>query len=459
MNISQLLRFYHITDYSLKTIMKEPKVSVGIVNAQKIQFRLNDMYSVGGSNIYGEQEAEYKDGNIVWQGNTYEQLVFCPETADGSFSLHDVTIGINFHWERKETQTFRGTLKLIVTEDKLCAINILPVEEYLASVISSEMNASAPLEFLKAHAVISRSWLIAQIRKRTMDKEDKKDRQTPNSDSDELIVRWYDQESHSLFDVCADDHCQRYQGITRISPDSAVPAVESTRGEVLTHEGKICDARFSKCCGGITEEYETCWEDSHKPYLIAQRDTESQEATLPTDSEARTEQWIRESPDAFCNTTDREILGQILNNYDQETENFYRWTTEYSQEEISQLICRKLGTDLGRILDMQPIKRGKSGRISLLRIIGEKHSVTIGKELEIRRVLSEKHLLSSAFIIESEYTSPADKVPARFRLRGAGWGHGVGLCQIGAAVMGNRGYKYDEILMHYYHGSRIERIY
>lgn len=458
MNISQLLRFYHITDHIVsKLIMKEPKVSVGIVNAQKIQFRLNAMYSVGEDQIYGEQEAEYKDGHIVWQGNTYEQLVFCPETADGSFSLSDVTIGINFHWERKETQTFRGTLKLIVAEDELCAINILPVEEYLKSVISSEMNASAPPEFLKAHAVISRSWLIAQIRRRMTDKEDKKECRTP--DSDELIVRWYDQESHSLFDVCADNHCQRYQGITRISSDSAVPAVESTRGEALTYEGEICDARFSKCCGGITEEYETCWEDSHKPYLIAQSDSEHQEAALPTDSEEQTEQWIKESPDAFCNTTDREILRQILNNYDQETEDFYRWTVEYSQEEISQLICRKLGIDLGQILDMQPIKRGKSGRISLLRIIGEKRSVTVGKELEIRRVLSEKHLLSSAFVIEREYCSPADKAPAKFRLRGAGWGRGVGLCQIGAAVMGNRGYKYDEILMHYYHGSRIERIY
>ncbi|MCM1312243.1 MAG: SpoIID/LytB domain-containing protein [Bacteroides sp.] len=440
--------------------MKEPKVSVGIVHAHKIQFRLNSTYYAEGNKTGGEQEAECKNGHVAWNGKLYEELVFNPETEASSFSISDVTIGINFHWERKEAQTFRGALKLVVTENKLCAINILPVEEYLKSVVSSEMNAAASVEFLKAHAVISRSWLIAQMEKRQASrKESKKKAESRQIESDSLIVRWYDQENHSLFDVCADDHCQRYQGITRISKKNAVEAVENTRGEVLTFQNEICDARFAKCCGGITELFGTCWEDGQKPYLIAKRDSQDNQASLPLPNEEEMAEWIRESPDAFCNTADTEILQQVLNSYDLETKDFYRWTVEYTQEEISQLICRKLGMDFGRILDMVPIQRGRSGRISLLAIIGEKHRINIGKELEIRRVLSENHLKSSAFIVEKEYAPTNDRVPSKFKIKGAGWGHGVGLCQIGAAVMGSRGYKYDEILMHYYHGSRIRKMY
>lgn len=320
---------------------------------------------------------------------------------------------------------FLGTLRLIVESDKITAINQLPVEQYLASVISSEMKATAGLELLKAHAVISRSWLLAQM-KRRQDNSEKKDGFFSFVKKDDELIRWYDREDHTNFDVCADDHCQRYQGITKQTSKAVEQALEATRGCILCYGDEICDARFSKCCGGVTEEFQYCWEDTPKPYLISVEDP-------------------------FCNTNDREVLSQVLNDYDLETNDFYRWTVEYTVDELSQLVNEKLKDDFGTITDLIPVERGKSGRIWKLKIVGTKKTMTIGKELEIRRALSETHLYSSAFDVE--------KTSNGFRLNGKGWGHGVGLCQIGAAVMGQQGYKYKEILLHYYRGAEIKKIY
>ena len=410
---------------------KEPTVNVGIVSAQKIVFTLNVPYVAKGAEITGEQTVEFSEGGILWRGQQYSQLVFTPQSPDASFSLRDVTIGVNFHWERKQTQTFNGSLRLVVESDQITAINELPVERYLTSVISSEMSATSSLELLKAHAVISRSWLLAQMEKRR--------RQSAGSNSffsfikkDNELIRWYDREDHTIFDVCADDHCQRYQGITNADNPSVVEAVRQTRGQILMFDGEICDARFSKCCGGQTEEFQYCWEDTPKPYLVS-------------------------VPCPYCHTHDRHILSQVLNDYDQETPDFYRWTVEYTQEELTELVNRKLKMDLGDILDLVPVERGKSGRIWKLKIVGSKRSFTIGKELEIRRTLSETHLYSSAF--EVEKIASSSEAEARFLLHGRGWGHGVGLCQIGAAVMGEQGNNYNEILLYYYRGAEIKNIY
>ena len=404
---------------------KEPDVTVGIISADKISFSLNKPYIAKGEMITGEQTVEFSEGGIRWRGTLYRELTFTPQADDASFSVKDVTIGVNFHWERKETQTFEGTLRLVVEADKIVAINELPVEKYLTSVISSEMSATSSPEFLKAHAVISRSWLLAQMEKR---------RQHENGENsffsftkkDDEIIRWYDREDHTIFDVCADDHCQRYQGITKATSPHVAEAIHETRGQILTYDGEICDARFSKCCGGETEEFQYCWEDTPKPYLTSFHDP-------------------------YCDTTDKHILSQVLNDYDQETPDFYRWTVEYTREELSELVCRKLKEDFGEITDLIPIARGKSGRIWKLKIVGTKKTLTIGKELEIRRALSETHLYSSAFDVE--------KQGDRFILHGKGWGHGVGLCQIGAAVMGEQGKRYDEILLFYYRGAEIQKIY
>ena len=404
---------------------EEPNVSVGIVSGQKIQFALNAPYTAKGETIQGPQCVEFSEGGILWRGNQYRELTFTPATADASFSLSDVTIGVNFHWERKETQTFLGTLRLVVENDQITAINELPVEKYLASVISSEMKATAGLELLKAHAVISRSWLLAQMRRRE-DSQQQKNGFFSFIKKDDELIRWYDREDHTIFDVCADDHCQRYQGITKQTSSNVEQALKATRGQILCYGDDICDARFSKCCGGVTEEFQYCWEDDPKPYLVSVEDP-------------------------FCNTDNKEVLSQVLNDYDLETNDFYRWTVEYSVDEISRLIREKLKDDFGQITDLIPLERGKSGRIWKLKIVGTKKTFTIGKELEIRRALSESHLYSSAFDVE--------KTPTGFRLHGRGWGHGVGLCQIGAAVMGQQGYKYDEILLHYYQNAEIKRIY
>ena len=413
------------TLHSPLSTQKEPSVSVGIVSAEKIAFTLNASYTAKGETLTGNQEVEFCEGGILWRGNQYRELTFTPQSDEASFSLHDVTIGVNFHWERKETQVFSGSLRLVVEADKIVAINELPVERYLTSVISSEMSATASKEFLKAHAVISRSWLLAQMEKR---------KQLDNGGGaffsfikkDDELIRWYDREDHTIFDVCADDHCQRYQGITKQSSPAVEQAISETRGQILAYGDEICDARFSKCCGGETEEFQYCWEDTPKPYLVSFHDP-------------------------YCNTNDKNILAQVLNDYDQETIDFYRWTVEYTQEELSELINRKLKDDFGTITDLIPVERGKSGRIWKLKIVGTKKTFSIGKELEIRRALSETHLLSSAFDVE--------KQGDRFILHGKGWGHGVGMCQIGAAVMGEQGKTYDEILLFYYRNAEIQKLY
>ena len=438
---------------------KEPEVKVGIVSGQKIHFSLNKPYLAKGETVIGEQEVEFSEGGVLWNGNQYSSLTFHPQSADASFSLSDVTIGVNFHWERKETQTFLGTLRFVVESDKICAINELPVEKYLESVISSEMSATSSLELLKAHAVISRSWLLAQMKKRR-DVAESGNNFFSFTKKEDMLIRWYDREDHTIFDVCADDHCQRYQGITKETSPHVAEAIRQTKGQVLLDGDEICDARFSKCCGGVTEEFQYCWEDTPKNYLTAVRDIAlGIESTLPNlTNEEEAEKWIRFNPPAFCNTQDKRILSQVLNDYDQETVDFYRWKVTLTQEKLQQLIADRLKMDLGSILDMKSVERGTSGRISKLQIIGTEKTFTIGKELEIRRTLSDSHLLSSAFIVD-KYDIDEQGVPQRFELIGAGWGHGVGLCQIGAAVMGEEGYLYDAILLHYYQGAEIKKLY
>ena len=445
---------------------KQPNVNVGIVSGQKIHFSLNKPYLAKGEMVTGEQEVAFSEGGILWNGNQYSSLTFHPQSADASFSLSDVTIGVNFHWERKETQTFLGTLHFVVESDKICAINELPVERYLESVISSEMSATSSLELLKAHAVISRSWLLAQMKKR---------REVAESGNnffsfvkkDDQLIRWYDREDHTIFDVCADDHCQRYQGITKETSPHVAEAIRQTKGQILMDGDDICDARFSKCCGGVTEEFQYCWEDTPKNYLSSVRDIiqgvksvgSAAPAPLPSlQDEAAADAWIRSNPPAFCNTTDKKILSQVLNDYDQETADFYRWKVTLTQEKLKQLLDEKLKMNFGDILDLQAEERGKSGRISKLRIVGTEKTFVIGKELEIRRALSDTHLYSSAFVVD-RCDIDEKGVPQRFDIIGAGWGHGVGLCQIGAAVMGEEGFDYDAILLHYYQGAEIKKVY
>ena len=437
-------------------IITQPNVSVGIVSGREIKFCLNANYVAEGMPSAGKQTVSFSENGVLWNGKTYRQLEFLPQSDEASFSLYDVTIGVNFHWERKETQTFLGKLKFIVNGNSVCAVNELPVERYLESVISSEMSATSSLELLKAHAVISRSWLLVQMQNR------RKGETTAHVAASEIqgngeLIRWYDREDHTLFDVCADDHCQRYQGITKETSAHVAEAIRQTAGQVLTDEDEICDARFSKCCGGETEEFQYCWENLRKPYLVALRDAPQQEA-LDLTVEANADRWIRSSPESFCNTRDAKVLSQVLNNYDQETSDFYRWRVEYTQEQVQQLLTEKLGIDFGAVVDLIPVERGTSGRLSKLRIVGEKLTLVIGKELEIRCALSKSHLYSSAFVVDA-LDRNEQGIPKRFDLIGAGWGHGVGLCQIGAAVMGERGYSYKEILLHYYPGAIIKQIY
>ena len=435
----------------------EPNVQVGILSSEKIHFVLNGDYVAKGEVITGSQDVAFSEGGILWNGSLYRELTFSPDSPGASFSLDGVTIGVNFHWQRQETQTFLGTLKLVVEADKVCVINCVPVEDYLVSVISSEMKATSSLEFLKAHSVISRSWLLAQIKRRHSQDAGGSGFFSFVKKDDELI-RWYDRDDHTIFDVCADDHCQRYQGITKAVNAHVEEAVRETRGQILMYGDDICDARFSKCCGGITEEFQYCWEDNPQPYLVALKDNDDQQSAMPdlTD-EAEAERWIRSCPEAYCNTDDKRILSQVLNDYDQETSDFYRWRVEYTQEQLSALVYDKLKIDFGKIIDLVPVERGRSGRICKLKIVGTKRTFTIGKELEIRRALSDTHLYSSAFVVDKLGVDGG--VPSRFVITGAGWGHGVGLCQIGAAVMGERGCRYDEILLHYYKGAEIRKIY
>lgn len=437
-----------------------PRVRVGIMNEPQVDFVLFGDYRVdGGDAVTGAQSAEATaDGKVKWGDRVADTVTFEPiDAASGFFELKDVTIGVNFHWERKENQRFGGALHLIVEHGRLTAVNVLPVEDYLLSVISSEMSATASLELLKAHAVISRSWLLAQIDKNKRITEAHEDYKAVEEGGDDEMIKWYDREDHVNFDVCADDHCQRYQGITRQSTERVRDAIKATWGEVLTYGGELCDARFSKCCGGVYEEFENCWEPKHYDYLEARRDDDDEMNFPDLTTEAAAEEWILTSPKSHCNTTDVQILSQVLNNYDQETTDFYRWTVEYTQDELAALILRRSGIDYGQILDLQPVARGTSGRLYKLKIVGTKKTLTIGKELEIRRTLSPSHLYSSAFIVERHDVT--DGVPGKFVLRGAGWGHGVGLCQIGAAVMGEKGYNYKEILLHYFINANITTLY
>ena len=432
------------------------RLEVGIMSGQEIEFEII-------SDGAGRQKVEYSAGRISYNGVLYDELVFEAQTeatmfAEPSFVLYGVTIGVDFHWERKVTQKFAGTLKFIVDGDKVTAVNIVGVEDYLLSVISSEMKASAGLEFLKAHAVISRSWVMAQMEHRgktarsvaepveatdvakvtsacsvTGESAPETPRAASSVTEEDEYIKWFDHDDHTLFDVCADDHCQRYQGLTMAVGDTVRKAIDQTWGLVLTSEGRICDARFSKCCGGRMEIFSTCWEDKDYPYLQPLPDTPD---------------W-KEGGDVFCDTNDNTILSQVLNDYDLETKDFYRWTAEYSRAEVSDLVRKRSGIDFGTIRDLVPIERGPSGRLKRLKVVGDKRTMVIGKELIIRRWLSESHLKSSAFEIKW--------VGDRLVLDGAGWGHGVGLCQIGAAVMAAKGYTFDQILPHYYPGSKLER--
>ncbi len=437
---------------------REPEIRIGIMKAASIRLTLQTPYS-DGQNIWNGDVEVHTDGNgnILWNGKSLNKLTLTP-SGEGRLTLHDVTIGKEFHWERNEDQIFSGSMEFITESGQVWAINRLPVEEYLKSVISSEMSPSAPLEFLKAHAVISRSWVLAQIQDR---------RNKPTADNSSIngqapdgqrLIRWYDHDQHQLFDVCADDHCQRYQGLSRIDNPNAVKAVRDTYAETLVSDGYLCDARFSKCCGGISEQFETCWQDTHKPYLAPVRDASFSDTSFPdlTD-EGEAEKWIRSTPQSFCSKPSPGVLRQVLNSYDRETTGFYRWKVQYSADELSELFARKSGLDIGRIISIKPLKRGPSGRIYELLVTGTKRSITIGKELEIRRVLSESHLYSSAFVVDT--VNDAQGNAASFTLTGAGWGHGVGLCQIGAAVMGSKGYNYKEILSHYYPGATLGKFY
>ena len=438
---------------------QEPVVSVGIVSGDEIHFQLNGTYTIGNKEVTGKQTVTLKAGRVLWNSTDYTELCFTPQADNVSFTLEDVTIGVDFHWERKEAQTFLGRLRFVVDKDKLWAINELPVERYLASVISSEMSATSSLELLKAHAVISRSWLLVQMRRRKAIEMGVQTASAPVKVSDEEGVVWYDSDAHTLFDVCADDHCQRYQGITKATSPHVEAAIKATRGQLLMNGKEICDARFSKCCGGVSEEYEYCWDNTHKPYLLSVVDNAPLGTAPKIDltDEKTAQKWILSAPEAFCNTNDVKVLSQVLNNYDQETQDFYRWTVDYTQAELAELIRRKSGLDFGEIIDLLSLTRGKSGRITRLKIVGTKLTRIIGKELEIRRTLSESHLYSSAFVVER--SEIVNDVPQHFRLIGAGWGHGVGLCQIGAAVMGEKGYRYDDILHHYYQTAAIQAQY
>lgn len=398
--------------------IKEQEVRVGILRSLEINVVFHSTYLLDGKPFIGEHCFSVDDVR-----RSQGVLAFVPAASGGVFTLKDVVIGIGFHWQRKENQTFAGALELVEEDGEVRAIDRVPVETYLTSVIGSEMSADASLNLLKAHAVISRGWLIAMMRK---SRSHAKSRAVHEQLSRDSVIRWYDSEAHVLFDVCADDHCQRYQGITRQTNENVARAIEATRGQVLTYDGAICDTRFSKCCGGVTEVFESCWEDVPHPYLVSK--------ACP-----------------YCNTSDVRVLGHVLNSYDKETNDFYRWTVRLPYDEATEIICRKSGIDFGKIRDLVPVERSEAGRIVRLKIVGEKRAVTVGKELEIRKWLSESHLYSSFFDVE--HTSEG------FVLHGKGWGHGVGLCQIGAAVMGDRGVAYEDILQFYYPGTVLTRLW
>lgn len=444
----------------------QPTITVGILFAPSIHFFLSGEFECSAveKTISGPVIVEKSSEGTAMLAFDDESLEiqlpvsFQPKDPDkASFDLMDVTIGINFHWERKENQRFTGSLNIIDEGKHLTAINQLPLEDYLKSVISSEMSATSSPELLKAHAVVSRSWLLAQIEKGETLKKTVK--QISGHDTDDEHIRWYDREDHENFHVCADDHCQRYQGITKTTTNDVAKAIDETFGQVLTYNNQICDARYSKCCGGITEVFENVWEPVYHPYLAKVIDNEKAPEGFDTelDTEDRVHHWVTGNPDAFCNTTDKEILAQVLNDYDQETPDFYRWKKEFTQQELTSLLKKRLDISVGAIKELVPVERGTSGRLIKLKIVGTEKAITIGKELEIRKAFSDSHLYSSAFVVESK--NSLEGIPQNFTFRGAGWGHGVGFCQIGAAVMGAKNYSYIEILTHYFRGAELERKY
>ena len=427
------------------------KIDIGILRAGSIRFELIGDFLLNGEKVPSKNDVFADDVMLCFNGGRYETLCFEPQTDDCCFVLHDVVIGVGFHWQRKESQMFKGELRFIVEDGEVRAINRLFIEDYLVSVISSEMSATSSLEFLKAHTVISRSWLYAQL-----DRSERVGNAVLGYENNDETIRWYAREDHTLFDFCADDHCQRYQGITRAINPNVARAVEATRGIVLKYDGKVCDARFSKCCGGVTERFSACWEDVDYGYLKAFRDCDGDSRLPQLTTEEGVRAWIESVPPSYCSTDDKVVLSQILNGYDRETNDFYRWKVVYSQSELSSLIAERSGVDFGLIENLLPVERGESGRIVKLKIVGSKATRIVGKELEIRRWLSKSHLYSSAFIVDKEYASSGETL---FVLKGAGWGHGVGLCQIGAAMMGERGCPYEKILSFYYPGSVLEKAY
>jgi stage II sporulation protein D len=442
----------------------QPNIEVGVLFAPEISFFLDGPFKLKGMSetFEGEGIASIVDKRLKLIINGWEISANYPielepvDYATASFELRDVVIGINFHWERKENQRFKGALKIIFEDDHLTAINCLPLEDYLISVISSEMSATSSPQLLRAHAVISRSWLMAQKEKEQKLKDAGKYETVIETPGEK--IKWYDREDHLNFDVCADDHCQRYQGITRASTKEVEDAIADTFGEVLTYNDEICDARFSKSCGGVAELFENVWEPVNHPYLtnVIDNDKTPEGYKLDLTNEQAAYEWITGNPPAFCNTHDKEVLSQVLNDYDQETADFYRWEVRLTQQKVKELLKKKINLDLGDIIDLIPVERGESGRLIRLKIVGTNGDLTIGKELEIRKALSESHLYSSAFVVEKEGEG---SIPSVFILKGAGWGHGVGLCQIGAAVMGAKGYSYQEILNHYFRGAELKKRY
>lgn len=433
--------------------MSEPIIKVGILAAEEISFSLDGVFRFRGNNYSGVFLAKLEDDKIFIGNEAFSEWLFEPLESSSVIELHNVVIGVDFHWERRETQRFAGALQLIVEDGKIRVVNQVSTEEYLLSVISSEMSAKASLELLKAHAVISRSWLLYPI----LNPESAAEPSEGFAVKEGQIRKWYERDAHHGYDVCADDHCQRYQGKSRANTPQVTEAIRQTSGMVLMHDNRICDARYYKACGGATEKFSSCWADRDFEYLQPVSDREPGTVLPDLTNEATAREWILSEPPAFCNTTDATVLSQVLNNYDQETTDFYRWKVRYSQTEIAGLLKRKSGIDFGSVLKLEALQRGPSGRIIELKITGTRQTVVVGKELEIRKWLSESHLYSSAFVVES---IPGDSdIPEAFELVGAGWGHGVGLCQIGAAVMGEKGYSFEQILTHYFSHAEIRKIY
>jgi len=440
----------------------EPTIAVGIYEGRR-QARgwLTGLFSVNGNApVPGEFHVEVASDQLMMRHIDGKEIargkeILCAPLAGGTFTLRDVTIGVKFHWERQEDQTFDGALRFLRREDgTITAINEISVEQYLKSVISSEMSPEGPMELLKAHAITSRSWLVAMLERqkkfKNLDAPSRRSRETADE-----IIRWYDREDHRDFQVCADDHCQRYQGVPKIISAAAAQAVDETRGLFLVYENEICDARFSKSCGGVSEAFENAWEDTPIPYLQPISDAAIQHPLIR--HEAQAEQWILSSPQAYCNTTDGNILRQILPSFDQGTTDFFRWKVEYQREELEAILAAKSGINFGTLLDLAPLQRGPSGRMIKLKIVGSEKSIVVGKELEIRRWLSKSHLYSSAFVVRAERDGKG--IPTKFILHGAGWGHGVGLCQIGAAVMATKGFTAEEIVKHYFKNAELRRLY